>query len=213
MSKELWLKILDSYKSHFETAWTEILTWRKRYSSEEYPQKVVINLFYGRYTVNYLWQELNEAFTEEGKKVSAKLQLTDITKAQNYFVDRCRTVKLTKTHPNLHHLLNQGGKVGGIQLSDYTNLINESIQGNHKSLEEIEFRYLYYTLTDIFVFRWAGLGLIGFDKVKAVGGATGLLIKIDEQHKLDTYDEITTVLGVHGAAKVLNRFYAPLQTS
>ena len=42
-------------RPRFEEAVRRIRNWRNRYSPQEYPHKVVINMMYRGYTMDYLW--------------------------------------------------------------------------------------------------------------------------------------------------------------
>lgn len=44
-------------KSAFTEGVNNISTWRNRYTSQEYPHKVLINIMYRAYTMNFVWQD------------------------------------------------------------------------------------------------------------------------------------------------------------
>ena len=44
-------------KSAFTEGVNNISTWRNRYTPQEYPHKVLINIMYRAYTMNFVWQD------------------------------------------------------------------------------------------------------------------------------------------------------------
>jgi hypothetical protein len=54
---------VDVSNSSF-TAYAKLNEWRQRYSDSEYPGKVVINIFYRKYIIDEMWQELISYFNK-----------------------------------------------------------------------------------------------------------------------------------------------------
>ena len=42
----------------------KLYQWRDRYSKDEYPYKVVVNLFYELYTIHFMWDEISSIFSK-----------------------------------------------------------------------------------------------------------------------------------------------------
>jgi len=98
-------------------------------------------------------------------------------------------------------------KVGTISYSDYSQRIIGARQGSKKDIEEIEYAYLYFFLTDESILLWSAFGGTGLSKIEAIGQMTGYLIEVDE---LDSYTKIESVLGQLCAAPYLHKVYNPL---
>ena len=78
---------------------------------------------------------------------------------------------------------------------------------NLPKLEEIEYAYLYYLLTDECILLWGALGGTGLTKIEAIGKMSGLLIETDE---IKTYAQIEQALGQLCAAAYLKENYKAL---
>lgn len=44
---------------------SNLIKWRNRYSPQEYPQKIVLNIFYRRYTMSRIWNRLMQMKNSE----------------------------------------------------------------------------------------------------------------------------------------------------
>jgi hypothetical protein len=74
-------------------------------------------------------------------------------------------------------------------------------------MEEIEFTYLYYYLSNIATLIWAAFGRKGFSKIDAIAQVTGVVI---EYGKSIEYSDILDVLGKLGVSQMMNKIYSPL---
>lgn len=183
-------------------------TWRNRYSTQEYPEKVLINLFYRKYTMEFMWNDINNSFQKKlfgGRKVlwndfNQGFQKLKMSYQQN---------AVSKTQPVLVKLLSEQSTriVGSTSFADFKDRINGARQGNNKDIEEIEYAYLYYLLADECVLLWSAFGGTGLDKIEAIGKMSGMIIETPE---IDAYGKIENILGRLCAAPYLQKVYNPL---
>ena len=72
--------------------------WRNRYSKEEYPYKVVMNMFYDLFAVESIWSDINSAF-------SGVKQFDDPNLALQHIGGLKRQVQLSLINQNLESFL------------------------------------------------------------------------------------------------------------
>lgn len=164
--------------------------WRTKYSKDEYPYKVVLNLFYELFSVEFIWDDINRAF-EEGQ------QFTDPTQALIYFGEKKREVQLSVIHQQVQQFMQNDRVAGGIKFSDFKSMIQNSRNGDNHQVIEIEYAYWFYCQYLEAALQWAACGLLGMDKhsayIEVTGGDVGGL-------KLDTLENAITyfhqVLGI-----------------
>ena len=123
----------------FNEGMNNLQKWRNRYSAEEYPYKVTLNLFYRKYTMKLMWDEIM-AFANQVKKQS---NFQQALMALELCYSRTAT---TRVMPILEeHLARYPNEdVGGSSYDHYLSLISQVRNGNSKAREEIEFSYLYH---------------------------------------------------------------------
>lgn len=90
-----------------------LLRWRERYSKEEYPYKVILNLFYDLIPLKELWDELNSSF--------GILKFNDINISFDY-VHNIFRVKQISLQPNLVSMLKDGVTIGGLKSNSFDQL-------------------------------------------------------------------------------------------
>jgi hypothetical protein len=195
-------------KYSFNEGMNLLTTWRKRYSNIEYPEKVILNIFYRKYSVEFMWDEINNSFQERSSG-DRNVLWDDFKEGFLKLKESYQQVAISNTHPNLINLLSNHSEriVGSISFSDYQNRIIGAKQGNHNDIEEIEFAYIYHRLTDECVFLWSAFGGTGLNKIEAIAKMSGLII---ESSEIDTYSKIERIVGRLCAAPYLNKAYNPL---
>lgn len=185
-----------------------LMTWRNRYSKTEYGEKVLMNIFYRKYTMEFMWKEIDNSFQKTmfgGKKVL----WNDFNQGFQTLKTSYQQNAVAKTQPVLMKLLTEQSerKVGTISYASYNQRIIGARQGAKNDIEEIEYAYLYYLLTDESILLWSAFGGTGLSKIEAIGKMTGLVIETEE---LNSYDKIESVLGQLCAAPYLHKVYNPL---
>jgi hypothetical protein len=180
-----------------------LVNWRNRYSKNEYPFKVVLNIFYRQYTMNSIWtSQINSSFdrfknTEPEILPAVKKLVVEYSNASQHF-----TIGNT-----LVDLMNKQQDVGGLNYKNNIPLISRAQQSDNKAMEEIEFTYLYYYLSNTATLIWAAFGRKGFSKIDAIAQVTGIVI---EYGKPIEYSDILDVLGKLGVSQMMNKIYCPL---
>lgn len=187
---------------------TNLMRWHDRYSTQEYPEKVLLNLFYRKYAIESLWDELNGSFRTKlfgGKKVLWK----DYNKAYNNFRWQHQDVGRAKILPILENRLQQNPErmVGSISYGDYSHRISKAKVGSASDLEEIEYAYLYYYLADECVMLWASIGGTGKGKIEAIGLLSSAIIETPE---INTYAHAESVIGRLCVAPYMHNNYKAL---
>lgn len=192
--------MLDLRTPHNEGI-NNLLTWRNRYSSLEYPEKIVLNMFYRKYTMDFLWPEI--AYINSNKTWS------DFGSGVKEIEEMFSACAINKTRNNLEHLLKNDGAriVGNCSYDSFKQRISRAKSGNKKELEELEYAFLYYLLTDKCVLYFAVLIGLGIKKMDAISQLSGYIL---EEVQINDYETISAILGQVCAAQYLNQFYSPL---
>ena len=161
-------------------------TWRNRYSSTEYPQKVVLNIFYRRYTMSIMWNDLMNIVNQ---------------KSFNSFQEAAMTLEklysktaVTKVKPHLESWIKNKPDeiVGAIHYRDFIGLIQRAQMGSKPAKEELEFTYLYYLISDKATLAWASFCATGVSALKAITEVSGAII---QPMPLNDYNTLTVGLG------------------
>jgi len=183
------------------------MTWRNRYSQHEYPEKVTLNIFYRKYTMEFMLSDIMGSFEDDS--TGGPIQ------KWNDFTDGLQKLTLTysntttgKTHSQLMQLLiDHKRNVGNTNYGIFVPLITGAQNGDYSKLEEIEYAYLYYFLTDESILVWSAFGGTGLSKLDAIGKLTGLILETEE---ITQYAQIEQILGQFCSAPYLKENYKPL---
>lgn len=186
----------------FPEALNNMRTWKNRYSAEEYPYKVVLNMFYRRYTMKYMWSQIMEYAngvrgTMDFQTAYRELEILYSQTAMN----KTRNV----LESNLQN--NPFEDVGGSTFSHYNELIRKARLNDKNAKEEIEFSYYYFFLADKATLLWAAICASGVDKVKAIAEVSGYVI---EHMPLNDYATVSQGLGQLAASPFMQRNYTPM---
>lgn len=140
--------------------------WRERYSKNDYPGKVILNLFYELFTIELIWDEINLAF-------SGEIQFSDPAQAFSHIVEIKRQVQLREVHADLERLMANDTIACGVKYSDFQGMIENAINGDNGSVVEVEYSYWYYCQYYEAIIEWAACGYLGYDKHSAFQAVTG----------------------------------------
>ena len=177
-----------------------LCTWRNRYTSTEYPQKVVLNIFYRRYTMNKMWNDLMNIIDQ---------------KSYNSFQEAAMTLEklysktaVTKVQPYLESWIknNPDEIVGAIHYRDFIGLIQRVQMGSKPAKEELEFSYLHYLISDKATLAWAAFCATGISPLKAITEVSGAII---QPMPLNDYNTLTVGLGQLYTTRFLQDRYNP----
>jgi hypothetical protein len=144
--------------------------WRERYSKEEYPSKVVVNLFYELFALEGIWPQIEQIFSS-GSKYS------DFREAYEQMILVKRTYQMGPLRGLLMESLATDRVAADTKKSNWTNKENLASTGDNESVVEIEYGYWYYNQYCAATLAWAACGLLGQNKEDAffevAGGITG----------------------------------------
>jgi len=184
----------------FNEAKENINIWKKRYASEEYPFKVVLNIFYRQFTMNSIWEkELKSSFVKYFN--TEPDWVSGYEKIENEYSQASGQFTVGNT---LVNLMNQRQIVGGINYANFEQLISRGKIGNKSAIEEIEFSYIYYYLTNKAINIWASFGRTGQNEIDSIATITGAIVEANQEI---TYSVITNTIGQIGVAKAMNDLY------
>lgn len=194
-------------KHQYAEGVSNLQTWRNRYSETEYAEKVLLNVFYRKHTMNFMWSEVQNAFQKQlfgGNKVLWNNFNEGFEKMMNLYQNYSQ-----KTQPILLKLLSENGsqKVGSISFSEYRDKIIGANNGNHADIEEIEFTYLHYLLNDQLILMWSAFGGTGLSKIDALAQMSGVII---QEMDLSNYSTVEVVIGQLCTGPYLHQNYNPL---
>lgn len=115
-----------------------LLTWRNRYSKSEYPEKVVLNIFYRKYTMELMFPDIVGCFENESSG-KPKVKWSDFNEGFQKLKTIYGSTATSKTHPVLMNLLAQQEKnVGNTNYGIFARLQEGKIgKCPISSLEEI----------------------------------------------------------------------------
>ena len=116
--------------STFKNARQLTNTWKTRYSSSEYPQKVIMNIFYRKYTIEKMWPTIFNTNYSNWETAYENLK------------NRYAEVALS-INPVLESKLTANEKVTSIRFSDFTSYIQSASSGNKDALKGIEYTYFF----------------------------------------------------------------------
>ena len=178
-----------------------LLKWRNRYSSVEYPQKIVLNIFYRRYTMRTMWNELMNIVNQR-----AYNSFQDAAMDLEKLYSSTATVKVA---PYLESWIrnNPNDIVGAIHYKDFEGLIQRVQMGSKPAKEELEFSYLHYLISDKATLAWAAFCAIGISPLKAITEVSGAII---QPMPLNDYNTLTVGLGQLYTTRFMQDRYNPL---
>lgn len=178
-----------------------LIKWRNRYSNVEYPQKVVLNIFYRRYTMKTMWNELMNIVNQRAYN-SFQDAAMDLEKLYS-------STAIVKVALHLESWIrnNPNEIVGAIHYKDFDGLIQRVQMGSKPAKEELEFSYLHYLISDKATLAWAAFCAIGISPLKAITEVSGAII---QPMPLNDYNTLTVGLGQLYTTRFMQDRYNPL---
>ena len=146
-----------------------IRNWRTRYTPQEYPHKVVINIMYRAYGMNYIWNDYKNG------------NLPRYSNFQEAVIDmeqRYSRVAIEKVGDNLMVWLDNkpNEAIGNLTFSNYDRLATVAENDKTKK-EELEFSYIFDLLQEKCVLYWIALRQTGKNDIDAIAAITGVIIE------------------------------------
>lgn len=178
--------------STFKESRQMINTWKSRYQPSEYPQKIVMNIFYRKYTIEKMWDNMFNQSYSDWQTAYQNLK-------QNY-----GQVAQNDIAPVLEQKLQSNEKVTTIQYSDFTNYIKSASTGNQEAIKGIEYTYFLHRILDELVLVWASMVISGESKIDAIAKITRAVLA---DMPINDYITIEQVFDQLGAEKYLQTLF------
>lgn len=161
--------MIDLSQAYAE-ATNNVLTWRNRYSAKEYPHKVVINMMYRAYGMQFIWNEFKRGTLPRFSSVNDAL----IGMERHY-----QEISITEIRDNLLNWLKTkpNDSVGTLTYSNYEKNVATPAEIDKKKREELEFSYIFEMLEDKCVLYYIGFRQMGKSFQDAVAMITNVLIE------------------------------------
>lgn len=160
--------------------------WRSRYNKNEYGEKVLLNVFYRKYSTLLMWDKIQNSF--EGNVL-----WNDFNEGYREMISLYENQSL-KTQPILLQLLSEksDNMVGSVSYAGFADKIRGAKQGNNADIEEIEFTYLHYLLNDQLILMWSAIGGTGLSKIEALAQMSGVIIA---ETDMSEYGKVENIIG------------------
>ena len=175
----------------FKDARQLITTWETRYSLEEYPKKVVMNIFYRKYTIQKMWAQIFNS------------KFSNWETAYGYLKSKYSEVALS-INPVLESKLQANEKVTSLRYSDFTSYIQSAASGNKEALKGIEYTYFLHRIFDEIILVWVAMVVSGDTKINAITKITRVVLA---EMPIDDYAVIEQVFDQLGAEKYLQSLF------
>lgn len=169
--------------STFKESRELINTWKNRYHPTEYPQKVVMNIFYRKYTIEKMWATMFNQRYSDWQTAYQSLKLKYGQVAQSEIV------------PVLERKLQSNDKVTTIQFSDFTAYIKSASTGNQEAIKGIEYTYFLHRILDELVLIWVAMVVSGETKINAIAKMTRAVLADMPINDYLTIEQIFDQLG------------------
>lgn len=194
-------------RHQFEEGINNLQNWRGRYSETEYAEKVLLNVFYRKYSTLFMWDKIQNSFQKKifgGNKVLWNNFNDGLREMMSLYQNQSQ-----KTQPVLMQLLSEqtSKKVGSISYSDYASKIIAAKQGSNSDVEEIEFTYLHYLLNDQLILMWSAFGGTGLSKIDALAQMSGIVIA---ETDMTDYATVENIIGQLCTGPYLHQNYNAL---
>lgn len=177
----------------FKDARRLINSWKDRYSPTEYPQKVILNIFYRKYTIEKMWSRVINQASPNWEKAYENNMLKYSEIAQNEIA------------PVLENYLQADRKVNTIKYSDFQSYIKSASRGDIDSIKAIEYTYFLNRIFDEFTILWISMVNGGETKISAVARLTGAFLP--REMPIDSYKKIEQIFDQIGIENYLHTLF------
>lgn len=160
-------------------AMRNLQTWRKKYASDVYPHKIVLNMMYRAYSTRIVF---------DSSKKDELVDQDNLQESMQYVIYSYSQSAAQEVHPYLEHWMESrpNEQVGTLCTSRYENLAKRA-ETDKKALEELEFSYVFELLNDMSVLYFIAFRLCGISEVNTIAQMTGYEIE-----KLENMDYTIT---------------------
>ncbi|UOQ50679.1 hypothetical protein [Hymenobacter cellulosivorans] len=164
-------------------------TWKSRYSAKEYPQKVIANIFYRKYTIDKIFpQIINNQHSDWHTAYRANM---------NKYADTAQREII----PVLESNLSSNKKVTTMKYSDFEPYIDSASKGNIESVKSLEYSYFLNRIFDELIIIWISMVNSGISKTNAVAQLTRAVLAPGTS--INSYADIESVFDQLGAEQYL----------
>lgn len=168
-----------------------INTWKNRYSSAEYPNKVIMNIFYRKYTIEKMWPTIFNIKYSNWE--------TAYTNIKNKYAETSLEI-----NPVLEAKLKANHQVTSIKYSDFSSYVQFATKGNNEALKGIEYTYFLHRILDELILVWVAMVISGESKINAIAKITGAVIA---ELPINEYAVIEQVFDQLGAEQYLQTLF------
>ena len=175
--------------------------WRSRYSKSEYGEKVLLNVFYRKYSTFFMWDKIQNSFNGNVLWNDFNIGFREM---MNLYQNQAM-----QTQPILLQLLSEksNNPVGSVTYAGFADKIRGAKQGRNEDIEEIEFTYLHYLLNDQLILMWSAFGGTGLSKIDALAQMSGVIIA---ETDMSEYGKVENIIGQLCTGPYLHENYNPL---
>lgn len=175
--------------------------WRSRYSKSEYGEKVLLNVFYRKYSTFFMWDKIQNSFNGNVLWNDFNIGFREM---MNLYQNQA-----VQTQPILLKLLSEksNNPVGSVTYAGFADKIRGAKQGKNDDIEEIEFTYLHYLLNDQLILMWSAFGGTGLSKIDALAQMSGVIIA---ETDMSEYGKVENIIGQLCTGPYLHENYNPL---
>jgi hypothetical protein len=166
-------------------------TWKARYSAAEYPQKVIMNIFYRKYTIEKMWSTIFNTKYSSWETAYENLK--------NKYAEVALSI-----NPVLETKLKANDKVTSIKFSDFTSYIQSASSGNKEALKGIEYTYFLHRIFDELILVWVAMVISGDTKINAIAKITRAVLA---EMPINDYAVIEQIFDQLGAEKYLQTLF------
>lgn len=177
----------------FKHARSLINSWKNRYSTTEYPQKVILNIFYRKYTIERIWADIiNQSYStwefayEKNMKKYAEVAQSEIVLI-------------------LENNLKENKKVTNIKFSDFQPYIKSASLGDVDAIKAIEYTYFLNRIFDELTMLWISMVNSGETKIDAIAKLTGVILP--REISISSYREVEQIFDKIGVETYLQSLF------
>lgn len=163
----------------YNEATKNVVTWRNRYDKKTYPHKIVLNMMYRAYIMQYIWikyeLQLLEKYKNQNEALIGMEQLYGMT-------------AINEIHSHLESWLENipNQSVGGLIFTNYDAKATAA-EFSDSILEELEFSYIFDLLQEKMVLYWLAFKQLGYNTQDAIAQLTNVIIELEHE---PSYEEL-----------------------
>jgi hypothetical protein len=144
--------------------------WKNRYALSEYPEKVVINLFYNQFSMLSMWDFIESCFDPD--RLFGKY--SNYNEAQEHIAAEFAKQKQIVLPHVKERMENEKYKMDiRLYKDDYDEVLTQVDRGNYSGVSKIESDFMLNFITNNMILQWAALGATGISRADGYGQLTG----------------------------------------